>query len=82
MFFVINKNKMYTYIVTICMVIVLFVLSFAMITNSDDTVVTSTNSISNNTINNESSRLVTKKDAENNNQNNKNMYNQEIYGYN
>ena len=54
MFFVINKNKMYTYIVTICMVIVLFVLSFAMITNSDDTVVTSTNSISNNTINNES----------------------------
>ncbi|CDE82602.1 MAG: hypothetical protein V8R30_04500 [Clostridia bacterium] len=69
MFFVINKNKMYTYIVTICMVIVLFVLSFAMITNSDDTVVTSTNSISNNTINNESSRLVTKKDAENNNQN-------------
>ena len=66
MFFVINKNKMYTYIVTICMVIVLFVLSFAMITNSDDTVV---NSISNNTINNESSRLVTKKDAENNNQN-------------
>ena len=62
MFFVINKNKMYTYIVTICMVIVLFVLSFAMITNSDDTVVTSTNSISNNTINNESSRLVTKKD--------------------
>ena len=39
MFFVINKNKMYTYIVTICMVIVLFVLSFAMITNSDDTVV-------------------------------------------
>ena len=52
---------MYTYIVTICMVIVLFVLSFAMITNSDDTVVTSTNSISNNTINNESSRLVTKK---------------------
>ena len=50
MFFVINKNKMYTYIVTICMVIVLFVLSFAMITNSDDTVVTSTNSISNNTI--------------------------------
>ena len=67
MFFVINKNKMYTYIVTICMVIVLFVLSFAMITNSDD--VTSTNSISNNTINNESSRLVTKKDAENNNQN-------------
>ena len=69
MFLVINKNKMYTYIVTICMVIVLFVLSFAMITNSDDTVVTSTNSISNNTINNESSRLVTKKDAENNNQN-------------
>ena len=69
MFFVINKNKMYTYIVTICMVIVLFVLSFAMITNSDDTVVTSTNSISNNTINNESIRLVTKKDAENNNQN-------------
>lgn len=69
MFFVINKNKMYTYIVTICMVIVLFVLSFAMITNSDDTVVTSTNFISNNTINNESSRLVTKKDAENNNQN-------------
>lgn len=69
MFFVINKNKMYTYIVTICMVIVLFVLSFAMITNSDDTVVTSTNSISNNTINNEISRLVTKKDAENNNQN-------------
>lgn len=69
MFFVINKNKMYTYIVTICMVIVLFVLSFAMITNSDDTVVTSTNSISNNTINNESSRLVTKKDAENNNKN-------------
>ena len=69
MFFVINKNKMYTYIVTICMVIVLFVLSFAMITNSDDTVVTSTNSISNNTINNESSRLVTRKDAENNNQN-------------
>ena len=69
MFYVINKNKMYTYIVTICMVIVLFVLSFAMITNSDDTVVTSTNSISNNTINNESSRLVTKKDAENNNQN-------------
>ena len=69
MFFVINKNKMYTYIVTICMVIVLFVLSFAMITNSDDTVVTSTNSISNNTINSESSRLVTKKDAENNNQN-------------
>lgn len=69
MFFVINKNKMYTYIVTICMVIVLFVLSFAMITNSDDTIVTSTNSISNNTINNESSRLVTKKDAENNNQN-------------
>lgn len=69
MFFVINKNKMYTYIVTICMVIVLFVLSFAMITNSDNTVVTSTNSISNNTINNESSRLVTKKDAENNNQN-------------
>ena len=69
MFFVINKNKMYTDIVTICMVIVLFVLSFAMITNSDDTVVTSTNSISNNTINNESSRLVTKKDAENNNQN-------------
>ncbi len=69
MFFVINKNKMYTYIVTICMVIVLFVLSFAMITNSDDTVVTSTNSISNNTINNESSRLVTKKDTENNNQN-------------
>ena len=69
MFFVINKNKMYTYIVTICMVIVLFVLSFAMITNSDDTVVTSTNYISNNTINNESSRLVTKKDAENNNQN-------------
>ena len=69
MFFVINKHKMYTYIVTICMVIVLFVLSFAMITNSDDTVVTSTNSISNNTINNESSRLVTKKDAENNNQN-------------
>lgn len=69
MFFVINKNKMYTYIVTICMVIVLFVLSFAMITNSDDTVVTSTNSISNNTINNESSRLVTKMDAENNNQN-------------
>ena len=69
MFFVINKNKMYTYIVTICMVIVLFVLSFAMITNSDDTVVTSTNSISNNTINNESSRLVTKKDAQNNNQN-------------
>lgn len=69
MFFVINKNKMYTYIVTICMVIALFVLSFAMITNSDDTVVTSTNSISNNTINNESSRLVTKKDAENNNQN-------------
>ena len=69
MFFVINKNKMYTYIVTICMVIVLFVLSFAMITNSDDTVVTSTNSLSNNTINNESSRLVTKKDAENNNQN-------------
>ena len=69
MFFVINKNKMYTYIVTICMVIVLFVLSFAMITYSDDTVVTSTNSISNNTINNESSRLVTKKEAENNNQN-------------
>ena len=69
MFFVINKNKMYTYIVTNCMDIVLFVLSFAMITNSDDTVVTSTNSISNNTINNESSRLVTKKDAENNNQN-------------
>ena len=69
MFFVINKNKMYTYIVTICMVIVLFVLSFAMITNSDDTVVTSTNSISNNTINNESRRLETKKDAENNNQN-------------
>jgi len=69
MFFVINKNKMYTYIVTICMVIVLFVLSFAMITNSDDTVVTSTNSISNNTINNENSRLVTKMDAENNNQN-------------
>ena len=66
MFFVINKNKMYTYIVTICMVIVLFVLSFAMITN---TVVTSTNSISNNTINNENSRLVTKMDAENNNQN-------------
>ncbi len=69
MFFVINKNKMYTYIVTICMVIVLFVLSFAMITNSDNTVVTSTNSISNNTINNENSRLVTKMDAENNNQN-------------
>jgi len=56
MFFVINKNKMYTYIVTICMVIVLFVLSFAMITNSDDAVVTSTNSISNNTINNDSRR--------------------------
>lgn len=69
MFFVINKNKMYTYIVTICMVIVLFVLSFAMITNSNDTVVTSTNSISNNTINSESSRLVTRMDAENSNQN-------------
>lgn len=69
MFFVINKNKMYTYIVTICMVIVLFVLSFAMVTNSDDTVVTSTNSVSNNTINSESSRLVTKMDVENNNQN-------------
>ena len=67
MFFVINKNKMYTYIVTICMVIVLFVLSFAMITNSDDTVVTSTNSVSNNAINSESSRLVTKMDEENNN---------------
>ena len=67
MFFVINKNKMYTYIVTICMVIVLFVLSFAMITNSDDTVVTSTNSVNNNIVNGESSRLVTKMNMENNN---------------
>ena len=43
MFFVINKNKIYTYVITICMVVVLFVLSFAMITSNDETVVTSTN---------------------------------------
>ena len=43
MFFVINKNKIYTYVITICMVVVLFVLSFAMITSDDETVVTSTN---------------------------------------
>ncbi len=52
MFFVINKNKIYTYIITICMVVVLFVLSFAMITNSDNTVVTSTNVEDNNVISN------------------------------
>lgn len=48
MFFVINKNKIYTYVITICMVVVLFVLSFAMITNSDKTVITSTNVEDNN----------------------------------
>lgn len=54
MFFVINKNKIYTYIVTICMVVVLFVLSFAMITNNDETIVTSTNTVNNNLVLNES----------------------------
>lgn len=53
MFLVINKNKIYTYIVTICMVVVLFVLSFAMVTNNDETVVTSTNTVDNNLILNE-----------------------------
>ncbi len=50
MFLVINKNKIYTYIVTICMVVILFVLSFAMLSNSENTVVTSTNTVSNNSI--------------------------------
>lgn len=50
MFFVINKNKIYTYIITICMVVALFILSFSMITNSDKTVVTSTNVENNNVI--------------------------------
>lgn len=45
MFLVINKNKIYTYIVTICTVVVLFVLSFAMLTTDNDTVVTSGNVI-------------------------------------
>ena len=45
MFFVINKNKIYTYIVTICTVVVLFVLSFAMLTTDNNTVVTSGNVI-------------------------------------
>ena len=42
---VINKNKIYTYIVTICTVVVLFVLSFAMLTTDNNTVVTSGNVI-------------------------------------
>lgn len=45
MFWVINKNKIYTYIVTICTVVVLFVLSFAMLTTDNNTVVTSGNVI-------------------------------------
>ncbi len=45
MFLVINKNKIYTYIVTICTVVVLFVLSFAMLTTDNNTVVTSGNVI-------------------------------------
>lgn len=45
MFLVINKNKIYTYIVTICTVVVLFVLSFAMPTTDNNTVVTSGNVI-------------------------------------
>ena len=43
MFFVINKNKIYTYIVTVCMIVILFALSFAAI-NNNESVVTSTNS--------------------------------------
>ena len=45
MFLVINKNKIYTYIVTICTVVVLFVLSFAMLTTDNNIVVTSGNVI-------------------------------------
>ena len=45
MFLLINKNKIYTYIVTICTVVVLFVLSFAMLTTDNNTVVTSGNVI-------------------------------------
>lgn len=45
MFLVINKNKIYTYIVTICTVVVLFVLSFAMLTTDNNTIVTSGNVI-------------------------------------
>ena len=45
MFLVINKNKIYTYIVTICTVVVIFVLSFAMLTTDNNTVVTSGNVI-------------------------------------
>lgn len=43
MFLVINKNRIYTYIVTVCMIVILFVLSFATINNTEESVRTSTN---------------------------------------
>ena len=71
MFFVINKNKIYTYIVTICTVVVLFVLSFAMLTTDNNTVVTSGNVI--NEMENADSITNTMNKTDNNLGNNMNM---------
>ena len=71
MFWVINKNKIYTYIVTICTVVVLFVLSFAMLTTDNNTVVTSGNVI--NEMENADSITNTMNKTDNNLGNNMNM---------
>lgn len=71
MFLVINKNKIYTYIVTICTVVVLFVLSFAMLTTDNNTVVTSGNVI--NEMENGDSITNTMNKTDNNLGNNMNM---------
>ncbi len=71
MFLVINKNKIYTYIVTICTVVVLFVLSFAMLTTDNNTVVTSGNVI--NEMENADSITNTMNKTDNNLGNNMNM---------
>lgn len=71
MFLVINKNKIYTYIVTICTVVVLFVLSFAMLTTDNNTIVTSGNVI--NEMENADSITNTMNKTDNNLGNNMNM---------
>ena len=71
MFLLINKNKIYTYIVTICTVVVLFVVSFAMLHTDSNTVVTSGNVI--NEMENADSITNTMNKTDNNLGNNMNM---------
>lgn len=59
MFFVIDKSKILSYVIAICTVVILFVAATGLNNNSDsqNSIMTSTNSLDMNTLNNETKTI-------------------------